>query len=79
MHPNSLLWNANAEADPKRLLRAMMLLRLLWRKLSHAHGLSSECSLLTSFLYNLTIWSHSPDVLALGDTKPLSLRPLGGP
>lgn len=52
IHPNSLLWSASVKVDPERLLGSMTLLRSLWRRLSHAHGLSSEQSLLTSFLYN---------------------------
>lgn len=65
IHPNSLLWSTNARVDPERLLGSMTLLRLLWRRLSQAHGLRSERSLLTSFLYN-------PDLPA-GLTRQMSL------
>lgn len=52
VHPNSMLWNAKAKVDPSQLLGPMLHLNTLWRRLSRAHTLCSERSLLTSFLYN---------------------------
>lgn len=52
VHPNSMLWNAGAKVDSSQLLGPMLHLNTLWRRLSRAHTLCSERSLLTSFLYN---------------------------
>lgn len=52
IQPNSLLWSANAEVAPSQMSGTMSHLRLLWRKLSRQYVLSSEKSLLISFMYN---------------------------
>lgn len=65
-HPNNLLWSVNAEVAPERLLSSMSLLRRLWRKISQSHGLSSEKSLLTSFICNPKV----PDNLTHGCRIP---------
>ena len=71
-HPNSLLWNAGAEVDPGRLLGPMLHLRTLWRRLSRTHSLSSERSLLTSFLFN----PRMPDSLTHQMSSPWASRDL---
>ena len=52
IHPNNLLWNANATVEPGRLLGSMRQLQSTWRKLAQDCRLTSDSSLLTSFLYN---------------------------
>lgn len=72
IHPNSLLWSANAGVPPERLLGPMSQLRRLWCKLSHSHELSSERSLLTSFVCNPKI----PDSLTHQMSYPWTSRNL---
>lgn len=71
-HPNSLLWSASAEVPPERLLGPMSQLRRLWNKLSRSHELSSEKSVLTSFVCNPKI----PDSLTHQMSYPWTSRNL---
>ncbi|XP_073465131.1 Fc receptor-like protein 5 [Aquarana catesbeiana] len=71
-HPNNLLWNARAGVPPERLLGAVSHLSRLWNKISHEHELSSEKSVLTSFICNPKI----PDSLTRQMSHPWSSRNL---
>lgn len=71
-HPNNLLWSARAEVPPERSLGTVSHLRRLWNKLSNVHELSSEKSVLTSFIYNPKI----PDSLTRQMSHPWSSRNL---
>lgn len=72
IHPNNLLWSANAEVAPDRLLGPMSLLQRTWRTLAQSHKLTSEKSPLTSFVCNPKV----PDSLTYQMSHPWSSRNL---
>lgn len=72
IHPNNLLWSANADVAPERMLGPMSHLKWIWRTLAPIHGLSSENSLLTSFICNPKV----PDSLTYQMSHPWTSRNL---
>lgn len=72
IHPNNLLWNADADVAPERLLGPMSMLKRTWRTLAHSNKLISEKSTLTSLVCNPKV----PDSLTHQMSHPWSSRNL---